>query len=71
MTPQSAPAAAELAAAPWRTSSYSAANNECVEVAAIGAWVGLRDSKRPHGSVVAVPAEAFGAVVDALRNGTI
>lgn len=71
MTPQSVPTAAELAAAPWRTSSYSAAENECVEVAPLGAWVGLRDSKRPHGSVVPVPAEAFAAVIDALRNGTL
>ncbi|KOV17259.1 hypothetical protein ADK91_02910 [Streptomyces sp. XY511] len=68
MTP-SAPTSAELAAAPWRTSSYSAANNECVEVGPLGAWVGLRDSKRPHGDTVAVPATAFVAMVDAVRSG--
>ncbi|MFD6917942.1 DUF397 domain-containing protein [Streptomyces virginiae] len=71
MIPQTPPTAAQLAAAPWRTSSYSAANNECVEVAPVGVWVGLRDSKQPHGDVVAVGSEAFAAMVDALRNGTL
>ncbi|MFC9298499.1 DUF397 domain-containing protein [Streptomyces sp. NPDC057011] len=71
MTPQSAPTAAELAAAPWRTSSYSAAENECVEVGPLGAWVGLRDSKRPHGNAVAVSATAFASMVDAIRSGAV
>lgn len=66
------PTAAELAAASWRTSSYSAANNECVEVAPVGgAWVGLRDSKRQGGPAVAVPASAFAVVVHALRDGKL
>ncbi|MFJ3883434.1 DUF397 domain-containing protein [Streptomyces sp. NPDC090077] len=67
MTLQSAPTAAELAAAPWRTSSYSAVNNECVEVAADGAWVGLRDSKRPQGAVLVMQPAAFAALTDALK----
>ncbi|WP_326655682.1 DUF397 domain-containing protein [Streptomyces sp. NBC_01750] len=66
------PTAAELAAACWKTSSYSAANNECVEVAAVGAaWVGIRDSKRVHGPALAVPTQAFAAVIGALRAGTL
>ncbi|MHC3394692.1 DUF397 domain-containing protein [Streptomyces lavendulocolor] len=73
MTTLSRPTPAELAAAPWRTSTYSAANNECVEVAPVlgGAWVGVRDTKVKGGPVVAVPASAFAAVVSALRDGTI
>lgn len=62
---------AELATAQWKTSSYSAANNECVEVAIGGVWVGVRDSKRDHGPVMAVPTHAFAAVIDALRAGTL
>ncbi|NWF30881.1 DUF397 domain-containing protein [Streptomyces sp. PKU-EA00015] len=65
------PTRADLAAARWKTSTYSAANNECVEVAAVGAWVGVRDSKRDHGPALIVPAVAFAAVVDALRTGKL
>ncbi|MFB6668515.1 DUF397 domain-containing protein [Streptomyces parvus] len=71
MTGSSTPATAELAAATWRTSSYSAANNECVEVATAGPWVGLRDSTRPHAATLAVPVGSFTAMVDALRTGTL
>jgi hypothetical protein len=68
-----APTTAELAAASWKTSTYSAANNECVEIAALsaGAWVGLRDSKREDGPAVTVRAPAFIAVLDAVRAGAL
>ncbi|MGW1666187.1 DUF397 domain-containing protein [Streptomyces microflavus] len=71
MTGNSTPTTAELAAATWTTSSYSAANNECVEVALAGRRVGLRDSTRPHAATLAVPAGSFTAMVDALRTGTL
>ncbi|MBC3844303.1 DUF397 domain-containing protein [Streptacidiphilus sp. 4-A2] len=34
-----------LAEAKWRKSSFSGANNECVEVAPVDRWIGVRDSK--------------------------
>ncbi|MFD3890428.1 DUF397 domain-containing protein [Streptomyces microflavus] len=71
MTGSSTPTNAELAAATWRTSSYSAANNECVEVAMAERWVGLRDSTRPHAATLAVPAGSFTAMVNAVRTGTL
>ncbi|MGW0785907.1 DUF397 domain-containing protein [Streptomyces sp. NPDC002913] len=67
------PTAAELAGASWRTSTYSAANNECVEVATtgLGSWVGVRDSKVQRGPVLAVPAEAFASLIGAIRGGSL
>ncbi|WP_331719447.1 DUF397 domain-containing protein [Streptomyces sp. NBC_01174] len=66
------PTAAQLAAARWKTSTYSAANNECVEVATgLGAWVGVRDSKMEHGPALAVPAEAFASLIGAVRSGSL
>ncbi|MFD9850498.1 DUF397 domain-containing protein [Streptomyces parvus] len=60
-----------IPAGAWRTSSYSAANNECVEVGPAGGWVGLRDSTRPHAAVLTVPTESFAAMVGALRTGQL
>ncbi len=36
-----------LASAHWRKSSYSNWNNQCVEVAQVGATIAVRDSKTP------------------------
>ncbi|MEV0012722.1 DUF397 domain-containing protein [Streptomyces sp. NPDC047973] len=66
------PTAAELAGASWRTSTYSAANNECVEVATgLGPWVGVRDSKVEQGPALAVPADAFASLIGAVRSGSL
>lgn len=32
-------------AAGWRTSSYSQGQNDCIEIATVPEWVGIRDSK--------------------------
>jgi len=38
----------------WRTSSYSGSNGgNCIEVAATASAVAVRDSKDPHGPVLA------------------
>lgn len=63
-----APTAAELAAAGWLKSSYSAANNECVEVAQARLWVGVRDSKVTQGPVLAVAADAFAAFLGGVKG---
>ncbi|MEU0670897.1 DUF397 domain-containing protein [Streptomyces lavendulocolor] len=67
------PTAAELAAAPWRTSSYSAANNECVEVALVtgGTWVGVRDTKDRARPALTVPGPAWAALVGAVSAGAL
>lgn len=53
------PTAAELAAASWFKSSRSAAQNECVEVAHLSSWVGIRDSKDLSGPVLTFTTSAF------------
>jgi hypothetical protein len=60
----------EVAFAPvaWRKSSYSGNTTACVEVAVAGGAVGLRDSKHPNGTPLAVPADSFAALVIAVRR---
>ncbi|MFC9233631.1 DUF397 domain-containing protein [Streptomyces decoyicus] len=59
--PPPAPSATQLT---WHKSSYSAPNNECVEVAAAGSsWACVRDSKDPNGPMLAFSPGAFSAFV--------
>ncbi|XIG80091.1 DUF397 domain-containing protein [Streptomyces sp. SGAir0957] len=50
----------------WFKSSYSAADNECVEVVRVRAGVGVRDSKNPGGDVLVLSARSFSAFIDGL-----
>ncbi|MFH8517620.1 DUF397 domain-containing protein [Streptomyces gelaticus] len=62
------PSDAQFAAADWIKSSYSAADNECVEVALARASVGVRDSKAMQGPELALTANAFAAFLDGVKN---
>lgn len=54
----------DLSRAQWRKSSYSGSEGgECVEVAAVGGYVAVRDSKDPQGPALVVSAGAFAAFV--------
>ena len=44
---------------PWRTSSYSNGEGECVEVSAASAFVLVRDSKDSSGPVLRYPSAAW------------
>lgn len=51
----------------WRKSSHSGSQGgECVEVADLGARVAVRDSKAPHGPVLAFPPAAFAALIQSV-----
>lgn len=63
-----APIAARLAAAQWFRSSYSAVNNECVEVAQIEQSVGIRDSKDPARGVLAIDSSKFSLFLDNVKE---
>ncbi|MEV6825341.1 DUF397 domain-containing protein [Amycolatopsis sp. NPDC051102] len=52
----------------WRKSSYSAAGNECVEVAIIGDGAAVRDSKDPRGGFFAVPSAGWSAFLAAVAK---
>lgn len=56
----------------WRKSSHSGSTSdqlECVEVAGLPTRViGIRDSKNPNGSHLAIPAEAFGHLLRRLKD---
>ncbi|MDT0320306.1 DUF397 domain-containing protein [Streptomyces millisiae] len=66
---QPGPSPDDLAAATWIKSSASGAQNECVEVAHLGPWTGVRDSKDPARATVIVPAGAFARLVSHLARG--
>ena len=49
----------DLPRAAWRTSSHSNIGGNCVEVAAAGAIVGVRDTKDRAGTVLAFSPQAW------------
>jgi hypothetical protein len=52
----------------WRTSSRSGTNGACVEVAGLPDRVMVRDSKDPHGPVLAVQPTEWHAFLAHLRR---
>ncbi|WP_210634070.1 DUF397 domain-containing protein [Streptomyces sp. GESEQ-13] len=54
----------------WKKSSYSGGGegNACVEVASRRTRIAIRDSKAPSQGTLTVPASAFAAFVDALKQ---
>jgi hypothetical protein len=50
---------ADLSRAAWRTSSYSNNGGECVELAATGAQVRVRDTKQRADAVLTFAPEAW------------
>lgn len=59
----------EVAFTGWRTSSHSNSNGGCVEIATAAVLVGVRDSKDPTGSVLAVAPQQWSAFLAGVRRG--
>ncbi|MBA9005004.1 DUF397 domain-containing protein [Thermomonospora cellulosilytica] len=54
----------------WRKSSHSTAQGgDCVEVADLSPAIAIRDSKDPDGPRLTIGRAAFGAFLQAVRNG--
>jgi Domain of unknown function (DUF397) len=54
---------------PWRTSSASVGNGECVEVATAAPFVLARDSRDRSGPVLELTSAQWLGLVDRLKNG--
>jgi hypothetical protein len=56
----------------WRKSSRSGGSGgNCVEVARVAATRLVRDSKNPHGGVLAVDARALRSLVTQIKQGRL
>ncbi|MFC8075314.1 DUF397 domain-containing protein [Streptomyces sp. NPDC057307] len=63
----------DLTAVTWRKSSYSNSDGgECVEVSDdFAAVIPVRDSKTPHGPVLAFDASGWASFVSAVKAGAL
>ncbi len=53
---------------PWRTSSYSNGQANCVEAAHVPGTVAVRDTKDPDGPQLAIPAASWAAFTRRIRD---
>jgi hypothetical protein len=57
-------------AASWRKSSRSSGNGQCVEAAALGTRIAVRDSKNPQGDVLIVTHDEWRRFTARARSAT-
>lgn len=53
----------------WKKSSYSGGSGQCVEVALDESIIGVRDSKAPMSGELDLPAAAWVALLEKIKNG--
>ncbi|MBL3668957.1 DUF397 domain-containing protein [Streptomyces sp. M2CJ-2] len=68
-TPPRRPRAEDLHKARWRKSSYSGGANDCVEIADLGAYAAVRDSKDLDLSPVILSRSALGDLLGHYTDG--
>lgn len=60
-----------LAGATWRTSSRSATQGECVEIAHAPTVTGIRDSKNPTGARLILTPLQWASFLSQVKNGEL
>ena len=58
-------------ASDWRKSSYSGSGNNCVEVTTTAPGIAVRDSKNPHGPILALTPDQWQVFTDAIKAGEV
>jgi hypothetical protein len=61
----------EPSRADWRKSRYSGNTGNCVEIADLDAYVGVRDSKDTSGAVLAVSVDGWRLFVQRLKEKSL
>lgn len=61
----------DLTGARWRTSTYTAANEACVEVAPVPHVIAVRDSKNRTGPVLTFDDRTWSAFLGTIKNGDL
>jgi hypothetical protein len=59
----------DLSRITWRTSTRSSGNGQCVEIAALGSQIAVRDSKNPHGPVLTVAPAGWQDFIADVKTG--
>lgn len=62
-------AVSDVSPVTWRKSSHSSGNGECVEVANLGASIGVRDSKDQQGPALLFPPSAWQTFSRRIKQG--
>lgn len=62
---------AEIDALTWRKSVRSGQQGNCVEFAVAGKGVAVRNSRQPHGTVLAFPVADVASFLDAIKSGEL
>ena len=60
-----------LAHATWHTSSHSATQGQCVEIALTPTVTGIRDSKNPTGGLLTLTPPQWTSFLSGVKNGEL
>lgn len=71
MTQMHSTTSADIDSLVWRKSVRSGYQGNCVEFAVAGDDVAVRNSRDPHGTILAFPAADVASFLSAIKNGEL